>query len=91
MVDAVNKFPDDHVIAGINFIILLKTTIEKYLYTVYKSIVSDEAALLTASSLGAKWHGGLEQSLNTSVAVCSHTAVCPPLPPFLVKSLYSRP
>lgn len=54
LVDVVSKFPDDHVIAGINFIILLKTTIEKYLYTVYKSIVSDEAALLTASSLGAK-------------------------------------
>lgn len=57
LVDVVNKFPDDHVIAGINFIILLKTTIEKYLYTVYKSIVSGEAALLTASSLRAKWHG----------------------------------
>lgn len=41
LVDVVNKFPDDHVIAGINFIILLKT-IEKYLYTVYKSIVSGE-------------------------------------------------
>lgn len=54
MVDAVNKFPDDHVIAGINFIILLKMTIEKYLYTVYKSMVSGEAAILTASSLGAK-------------------------------------
>lgn len=64
-----NKFSDDHVIAGINFIILLKTTIENYLYTVYKSTVSGEAALLTAGSLGAKWHGGREQSLDTSVAV----------------------
>lgn len=80
----VNKFPDDHVIAGINFIILLKTTIEKYLYTVYKSIVSGEAALLTASSLRAKWHGtggggvgGLNSS-STPVWLCEVTQ--PPAP-----------
>lgn len=42
-------------------------TIQKYLYTIYKSIIDDKAS----RSLTVKWHGGWghEQSLNTSLDV----------------------
>lgn len=46
----VSKLSDNHVIAGINFIVFfLKTTIEKYLYTIYKSIIDGEVALFKAN------------------------------------------